>query len=1232
MAEKQEMRGQLRHIHMQCAEVSTQLKDAQLKYREILAQYREAQERERTAEGKIRHLERRIRNLQHEKEQAFHQVEQTRRTQSFQLGYTLIHGFKSWSAFIRLPSDLIRIRRDAKARRESKLRKQAAQGQSTSAPNKNPVIRLPQAPTMLVSQPALEGSQEKKKTRIAAIMDEFTFHSYAPESELLQLRPETWREEVETFKPDLVFIESAWKGVDDLWARKVSNCGDEVRAVVQWAKDNHVPSLFWNKEDPVHFSTFIELASLVDHVFTTDIDCIPKYKKILGHERVYLLPFAAQPSKHNPIEIYDRKDAFNFAGSYYLRYPERQRDFAALIDTVQEFRPVEIYDRNYDKPHPHYQFPEKYSQYILGTLKFEEIDRAYKGYRYGINMNTIKQSQTMFARRVFELLASNTVVISNFSRGVRLLFGDLVISSDSADQINSRTQAICSDELTYRKFRLAGLRKVMAEHTYQHRLAYIKAKLSNTPYKVEVPGVIFVAATNQQSELHILLEALQRQSHRTCRLFVLTTLPCDDAILKNPRATCYSSVQELIAGLRSNADPDVLLGLLHPQDYYGEYYAEDLAWAATYCPAAQAYGKATHYRYDGDILSLVDDGRQYRLTQMLPLRASLVKATTVTDQELSAWLKDTHAATTEQRQTLAVDEFNYACNGSYAPDQVLQLARDIAFKFSGISFARELAPLAESLAPAEIVNSELADDTLPSLSGPELAQLFTPPASKLITLTSDQTKLRIKSKLPAEKFAYIYLQKSFRRDEINMVLNSQFQLICDDPGEVRTVFEFQDKDGKKISHSMMGAGGTHALAIPNECVFIRFGLRMIGSSDIKIHKLVFGTHGEKPAVVAGRSPILVLTKQYPAYDDLYRYGFLHTRVRAYARNGHLVEIFRITNQTCQPYREFENIDVVSGDARLLRDTLQSGQYKHVLVHILDTNMWNVLKDFLDTIKVTVWAHGSEIQLWKRREYEFVGMTAEQIARKKKLSDNRKAFWRTVFNHPSPNLSVVFVSNWLKTTTEEDLGIRLSGEKIKVIPNFVDGSIFQYHPKTEDDRLKLLSIRPYTGRTYANDLTVEAILLLSQKPYFDQLHIELCGDGEDYDEITKPLANFKNITLTKRFLTHEEIAQKHRNYGIFLTPSRMDTQGVSRDEAMSSGLVPVATNVAAIPEFLSENEGFICPPETPAAIADAIERLVFDPVQFLHKSKESSNRVRNTLDEQYTIKLEINLFKEHTEKK
>ena len=51
---------------------------------------------------------------------------------------------------------------------------------------------------------------------------------------------------------------------------------------------------------------------------------------------------------------------------------------------------------------------------------------------------------------------------------------------------------------------------------------------------------------------------------------------------------------------------------------------------------------------------------------------------------------------------------------------------------------------------------------------------------------------------------------------------------------------------------------------------------------------------------------------------------------------------------------------------------------------------------------------------------------------------------------------------------------------------------------------------------------------------------------------------------------------HKKNGIFMVPTRLDSQGVSRDEAMSSGLVPITNNVAAIPEFVDDTCGMLAP--------------------------------------------------------
>ena len=126
-------------------------------------------------------------------------------------------------------------------------------------------------------------------------------------------------------------------------------------------------------------------------------------------------------------------------------------------------------------------------------------------------------------------------------------------------------------------------------------------------------------------------------------------------------------------------------------------------------------------------------------------------------------------------------------------------------------------------------------------------------------------------------------------------------------------------------------------------------------------------------------------------------------------------------------------------------------------------------------------------------------------------------------------------------------------------------------------------------------------------------------------MVEPLRPFSNVVIERRFLTQQEIARLHKDYGAFLCPSRMDTQGVSRDEAMASGLVPITNAVAAIPEFVSDQEGLLAPGEDSSALAQGIRRLAQDPQLFKRLSENAALRVRQQSGKRQVIEQELSLF-------
>ena len=349
-----------------------------------------------------------------------------------------------------------------------------------------------------------------------------------------------------------------------------------------------------------------------------------------------------------------------------------------------------------------------------------------------------------------------------------------------------------------------------------------------------------------------------------------------------------------------------------------------------------------------------------------------------------------------------------------------------------------------------------------------------------------------------------------------------------------------------------------------------------------------------------------MTNHYPSYDDLYRNGFVHSRVKAYKERDVEVDVFRFRKDQAVSWHEFQDVDVITGSPIALRRMLESGKYRHVLVHFLDADMWEVLGDFIDEMKMTVWVHGADIQPWYRRKFNIETPEQEKIA--KEVSEKRMSFWREILSPMHNNLSLIFVSKYFSEEVMEDLGFRIPTDRYKIINNPINTNLFNYEEKQPELRKKILSIRPYSSRVYANDLMVKCIIELSKEPFFNELEFRIIGDGRLFEETIKPLRKFDNVIIEKKFLKQEEIAKIHKEYGIFLCPSRMDTQGVSRDEAMASGLVPITNNVGAISEFIQSIGVKLSDPECIFSLKRAITHYYNDYEDFLRVSQNSYNSV------------------------
>lgn len=1161
---------------------------------------------------------------------------------SLQLGNSLLRAVRSPAMAIKLPGTLLRLAREANARRAgmaprqivdvghrvdlASLRSDALgllenvsfssgdiESQSGSdlwdAPTESALAALSAGMATKTSRlPVLPKSLSSLK--MAVIMDEFTYSSYRHCCDVMQLDPSRWREQLEHYSPDLLFVESAWRGMDDAWKSKIAHCSTELRDVIDWCRARRIPTVFWNKEDPVHFEGFIATASCFDYVFTTDVDCISRYKANLGHDRVYLLPFACQPVTHNPIEQYGRHDAFCFAGAYYTRFPERQKDLDTFIAALRSEAEIHIYDRNYGKDDPAFRFPEQYQSMIQGGLAFDQIDRAYKGYRYNINLNSVKQSQSMFARRIFDLLGCNTVTISNFSLGLKLLFGDLVFTTDSGERVHERLAPLLKDDLAYRRFRLAGLRKILSEHTYQHRLEYVLSKIDEQHPRVEKPLAIMVACVSSQADAQQAHAIFCRQSWPAKRLVLIASQGIGiDSLPRAPDVSIlgYESCRRVFPAEKW---PGAMLAGISLADSYGIHYLTDMLLAMAYADV-RAIGKGAYFRAGDTGVELMNDGGQYRYQDSIDMRSSVL-GTELFDKDLRAFADSIDEGAYCGR-TFSVDEFHYLRG---AADSDLPGIINLPEVDAGIPLA-EMLRQAESISAAEFES----DHALPRIDGERLAQLFGTQKNGQATADFDpDAGVRVISMIEHDKHIYFYSQPLsldwWSREEL------RFNLDVSTNVSMELAVIFQDAAGVRVAVHMVAVGRNHTLTVPQTAESVRFGLRIKGSGEGVVRALYMEHLPADVGVMVVRHRRLVLTNHYPSYDNLYRNGFVHRRVMGYRGLGIDVDVICLSDRQATSH-EFEGVDVRHVDREMLRSLLESGGVESVLVHFLDEAMWSVLKDFVDRIRVIVWIHGAEVQPWHRREFNY--RTEEEKAKAIVASDARMRLWREIFSETSPLLGFVFVSQYFANEVMEDVGIKLDVSRYEIIHNYIDEELFSYEKKDPEQRFKVLSIRPFASAKYANDLSVKAIVELSRHPVFERMSFHILGDGALFDETLQPLLGMGNVHIERRFLNQGEIAELHKQYGLFLSPTRMDSQGVSRDEAMASGLVPVTNAVTAIPEFVDETCGILVPGEDWRAMAQGILQIVQDPTQFEQLSSNAAKRVRSQSGFDSTIRREVALI-------
>lgn len=374
----------------------------------------------------------------------------------------------------------------------------------------------------------------------------------------------------------------------------------------------------------------------------------------------------------------------------------------------------------------------------------------------------------------------------------------------------------------------------------------------------------------------------------------------------------------------------------------------------------------------------------------------------------------------------------------------------------------------------------------------------------------------------------------------------------------------------------------------------------------------------------------VICTAYPGGKRVYGGEFVQTRVEKYGDLGHRALVIESSLGNERPRLEHsDTADVLRISPqhlgffiRFLEPTVAA-----FLTHSPSVGTLAELTRVVPQDRQIHWFHGYSVRDYRRLYFNY---TTPELARSRgRLDDiNRERLSAAATCFANPRSTKVFVSEFLRRVAETDTGQKAVNSH--VIPNFVDGDFFRFAQRTPDQARRMLLIRSFANRNYANDIAIESIELLSKRPGFNDLQFTIRGFGPEFGPLTERLSDLSNVDVEEGLLSRDAVAILHASHGVFLCPTRFDTQGVSMGEAMASGMVVVTNDTTAIPEYTDPDCSVLVRPDDPVAFADALWELYEHPERLPEMSRRASERVRAQCGLDQTIERELALIEKATQ--
>lgn len=366
--------------------------------------------------------------------------------------------------------------------------------------------------------------------------------------------------------------------------------------------------------------------------------------------------------------------------------------------------------------------------------------------------------------------------------------------------------------------------------------------------------------------------------------------------------------------------------------------------------------------------------------------------------------------------------------------------------------------------------------------------------------------------------------------------------------------------------------------------------------------------------------IAIITSRYPSEGNPYNHMFVHVRSKEYINQGEQVEVFVPSNEISDYI--FEGVRVRGMPSKEITKFLK--EYDVLYLHLLHlyplmkTDGWPIYNAILkNKYPFAMYVHGSEATYFKDRYF------GNRFQLQDLLSLLRKDFYHM------PRLKkflkeiagkgglIITPSDWMK----DQIKIAFNIDNVYTIPNGIDVGLFSF--KLIKSERRIIAVRPLGDKVYDIECTIEVLSFLPE-----QYTLDIYGKGQykdDYEKLILSKGLSERIKIIDNFIDRNKMKELFHNYDVFISTTKLDTQGITMLEAMSSGLLVAAINNSSKEEFISDMETGILA-NRPKELAEKILKVTSSKELFERITKAGRGSMEE-IDLKLTCKKELRILKE-----